>query len=149
MRSNFNNGGRGRGQGMSVRTCVCPKCGYKTSHERGVPCRSMLCPHCNTPLVPDDGRINIKYSAESFSAESKNINNNIHPSVPDSGALSQESSHMKVNEDLCVGCGLCARDCPQQAITIINKKAHIDSSKCICCQICADTCHKGAIKLVG
>jgi cation diffusion facilitator family transporter len=30
--------------------CVCPKCGYKIPHERGVPCSTILCPKDNTPL---------------------------------------------------------------------------------------------------
>ena len=143
MRNNFNAGGRGlgrRGQGMSIRNCICPKCGFKVSHERGVPCRSMVCPKCNTPLIPDDGRMKNNITSSKVESFSSHV---------DSHSSSSESSHMEVNEDLCVGCGLCARECPQHAITIIDKKAHIDNSKCICCQICAETCRKGAIKLVG
>jgi len=30
--------------------CVCPKCGYKIPHERGVPCSTIFCPKDNTPL---------------------------------------------------------------------------------------------------
>ncbi len=24
--------------------CICPKCGFKTSHKRGVPCQEEKCP---------------------------------------------------------------------------------------------------------
>lgn len=30
--------------------CVCPKCGYKIIHQRGVPCSSLSCPNCNINL---------------------------------------------------------------------------------------------------
>lgn len=30
--------------------CVCPRCGYSVSHERGVPCSSLKCPKCNVNL---------------------------------------------------------------------------------------------------
>ena len=31
--------------------CVCPKCGYKIKHERGVPCSTIKCPRCNINLT--------------------------------------------------------------------------------------------------
>jgi len=34
--------------------CVCPQCGYKVSHQRGVPCSEMLCPYCQIPLERGD-----------------------------------------------------------------------------------------------
>ncbi len=30
--------------------CVCPECGFKISHKRGVPCRNVSCPKCNIAL---------------------------------------------------------------------------------------------------
>ncbi|MFA5777670.1 MAG: cation diffusion facilitator family transporter [Parcubacteria group bacterium] len=37
------------GQGPDGK-CVCPKCGYSVSHERGVPCGTLKCPKCNVNL---------------------------------------------------------------------------------------------------
>jgi cation diffusion facilitator family transporter len=30
--------------------CVCPKCGYKVPHRRGIPCSTLKCPKCNINL---------------------------------------------------------------------------------------------------
>ncbi|MBW2988629.1 cation diffusion facilitator family transporter [Candidatus Woesearchaeota archaeon] len=31
--------------------CVCPKCGYKEEHKRGIPCSTLNCPKCNTRMT--------------------------------------------------------------------------------------------------
>ena len=31
--------------------CVCPKCGYKIPHQRGIPCSQLLCPKCRINLI--------------------------------------------------------------------------------------------------
>jgi len=31
--------------------CVCPKCGYKVSHDRGTPCNTIQCPKCKISLM--------------------------------------------------------------------------------------------------
>jgi hypothetical protein len=44
--------GKGPGAGLGVGgNCVCPKCGSKKAHTRGVPCNTLKCPNCGTTMV--------------------------------------------------------------------------------------------------
>ena len=47
----------------------------------------------------------------------------------------------------CVGCGDCTAACPEQIITIENKRAIIDRSKCIKCYCCHELCPYKAIDI--
>lgn len=51
----------------------------------------------------------------------------------------------QVRRDLCLGCGLCADSCPQQAISLLSTQAKIDRNRCSECGICLNTCPQGAI----
>lgn len=54
-----------------------------------------------------------------------------------------------IDEEKCTGCGVCLRECPQQAISGEKKKPHtIDQSKCIKCGLCRDSCKFDAIIVV-
>lgn len=48
-------GGRGRqpgGFGLGPGgECVCPKCGAKAPHGRGIPCYEQMCPSCGSPMA--------------------------------------------------------------------------------------------------
>ena len=52
----------------------------------------------------------------------------------------------RIDPQLCVGCTLCSRNCPVDAIIGERKEAHfIDTTKCIKCGTCNDKCKFNAI----
>lgn len=57
------------------------------------------------------------------------------------------ASRPKVNYSQCIGCGVCARDCPAKTISMDTKKPVIGYEKCIKCFCCQELCPKGAIKI--
>ncbi len=52
---------------------------------------------------------------------------------------------LQVKETLCIGCGLCVENCPQQAISLQSGQARIDRSRCNECGLCYDVCPRMAI----
>lgn len=55
---------------------------------------------------------------------------------------------VKINPDKCVGCGICAKDCPTQNIKIVDGKA-VANNQCTMCYRCVSYCPKQAITLLG
>jgi NAD-dependent dihydropyrimidine dehydrogenase PreA subunit len=50
--------------------------------------------------------------------------------------------------DRCVACGVCAHQCPREAISIYKGcYAVVDTSKCVGCGLCEKACPAGSIKV--
>ena len=54
-----------------------------------------------------------------------------------------------INQDKCVGCGLCVNDCPNACLSIEGNVAHITGTGCIACGHCYAICPGGAIRMEG
>lgn len=51
-----------------------------------------------------------------------------------------------IHPEACTGCGLCKRECPQEAILGERKEPHtIDQTLCVKCGVCQDVCSFDAI----
>lgn len=69
----------------------------------------------------------------------------------DAAHLVQCSSHNKGKDVMnacsagCITCRLCEKNCPSDAIHVVDNIAHIDQDKCTGCGICAEKCPKKII----
>ena len=52
---------------------------------------------------------------------------------------------MKACQSGCIGCSLCQKNCPKEAVTVTDFLAVIDQEKCVGCGICAQKCPKKII----
>jgi len=61
--------------------------------------------------------------------------------------MNQQYTHYEIDPEKCVGCGLCAQNCPVSVISGEAGKTHvIDQEGCIKCNACFDVCPYGAVK---
>ena len=71
-------------------------------------------------------------------------NNCVKPDINDLGIIGQRVP--AINTDKCVGCGLCAKLCPMNAIELKDKKAVRNTDICNNCGRCIPTCKLNAIE---
>ena len=61
--------------------------------------------------------------------------------------MSEQYKHYRINKENCVGCGLCAQNCPVSVISGDPGKPHeIDEEGCIKCGACFDVCPYEAVE---
>lgn len=51
-----------------------------------------------------------------------------------------------IDKNMCIGCAICVKECPVNAISIKNRKAEIDMKKCIRCGKCHEVCPQEAVR---
>lgn len=56
---------------------------------------------------------------------------------------------ISIDENKCIGCQLCIKDCPARNIELKGSKANIIDNKCIMCGHCLAICPKSAISISG
>ena len=56
--------------------------------------------------------------------------------------------YVRVNTDICQGCGTCVDRCHMEAVSLKNKVAFINRDRCIGCGVCVPTCPSEARALV-
>lgn len=63
------------------------------------------------------------------------------------GKTKHYSNQLKIHSD-CIGCGLCAKQCPMKNLTMDHGKP-VAHGKCTMCYRCISSCPKKAITLIG
>jgi len=57
--------------------------------------------------------------------------------------------HSKIDINVCVACGACAKECPKGAISIYKGcHAVVDMDLCVGCGICSRICPAGSIEII-
>ena len=56
---------------------------------------------------------------------------------------------IQIDSEKCVGCSLCAKDCPASNIRVVDQKAQIIAQDCILCGHCVAICPKAAVSMTG
>lgn len=65
-----------------------------------------------------------------------------------SGKMDMHSSvHPMIDDKKCTGCGICAENCPANAINIKNNVANINPGKCIGCAMCISVCPQKSVQV--
>lgn len=59
-----------------------------------------------------------------------------------------KEKHIYILKRLCIGCGECVTACPNEALSLFEKKAKVDENKCILCGYCSLKCPQFAIRII-
>ncbi len=66
----------------------------------------------------------------------------------DYGITASTNFRAHVDEETCVGCGICVDFCQAKALQLVDDKLTVDSRYCLGCGVCVKKCPTGSISLV-
>jgi len=67
---------------------------------------------------------------------------------PEPSRMVANAFHVSLaGDDACIGCGVCERRCPMQAVWLENDRAVLEPKRYIGCGLCVSTCPSGALSL--
>jgi H+/Na+-translocating ferredoxin:NAD+ oxidoreductase subunit B len=69
--------------------------------------------------------------------------------LPEPAKAVNSSYYAAVDQEACIGCGMCAERCHMAAVTVDDGVARVDLKRCIGCGVCAPTCDAEAVKLLA
>lgn len=55
-------------------------------------------------------------------------------------AKDDPNNAFRINDDLCISCGICVDECPVNAISEEDDRYIIDESTCLICSQCLEAC---------
>jgi electron transport complex protein RnfB len=91
---------------------------------------------------PPGGEATIQALADLLDRDAKPLN-------PDNGVETQKMVAV-IDEQVCIGCTLCIRACPVDAILGATKQMHtVIADECTGCKLCVDPCPVDCIKMVA
>jgi Na+-translocating ferredoxin:NAD+ oxidoreductase subunit B len=115
--------------------CVCSQCGYSVPHQKGVPCQTVVCPHCNIPML----------RTQAPGRDPVIVQKNGRVEKPDTPV--QKVRYPKVVDEMCTACGACIEVCPQNCIVLEEGKAFVKNELCNNCHLCVKSCPENAFIL--
>lgn len=104
--------------------------------KRGIPLKyEAVCDDIESFKVND---FDIPFKKGSRSRRNNLLNSKIFTSI---------KSKPVVDKSICIGCGICKRNCPAEVITMKDKKPEFDYNNCIRCYCCQELCPEHAISI--